>query len=347
MRRLLQGIAFSLIVLSLWGCAPGYTKYISLYREGPLPDEPDYSRLDCWAAHPRKADPSDSIPLPLRNSFRADTTVDVFFLHPTTLTGKKDERWNAAINDAAINAKTDYSTILYQASVFNEYRVFAPRYRQAHIRAYFTRDSAAAEKAFNLAYEDIKKAFKYYLDHDNNGRPIIIASHSQGSSHALHLLKEFFDSAGLKKRLVVAYVVGMYIPGNYFSTLKPCTDSLQTGCVCGWRSFKKGYEPAFVKKEGGSGLVTNPLSWTITGEPASYTLNRGSVLKKFNKMRYGVAGACIHDGVLWIDRLRFPGAFLLRMKNFHIGDINIFYENIREDTRRRVKYFRGENASIE
>ena len=43
------------------------------------------------------------------------------------------------LNDQSLNAKTDYSTILYQASAFNEYRVFAPRYRQAHLRSYYYR----------------------------------------------------------------------------------------------------------------------------------------------------------------------------------------------------------------
>ncbi len=41
--------------------------------------------------------------------------------------------------------------------------------------------------AFDLAYEDLKTAFENYLKHYNKGRPIIIASHSQGSLHALRL----------------------------------------------------------------------------------------------------------------------------------------------------------------
>src|SRR5258706_533076 len=85
-------------------------------------------------------------------------------------------------------------------------------YWQAHLRAYYTTDTARALAAFELAYQDIKTAFQYYLDHYNNGRPIIIASHSQGSSHAQRLLKEFFENGPLKNRLVAAYVIGMYIP---------------------------------------------------------------------------------------------------------------------------------------
>ncbi len=164
---------FLFFVLMLVGCAPKYKQYIGRYTSTPGKTVPDYSNLFYWAAHPGKWDPSDSIPEPLRNSYSPDASADVFFIYPTTLTDNSNPRWNADINDAAINAKTDYSPILYQASVFNEFRVFAPRYRQAHVRAYFTTDTAAASAAFDLAYSDIKTAFQYYLDHFNKGRPII------------------------------------------------------------------------------------------------------------------------------------------------------------------------------
>ncbi len=145
---------------------------------------PDYSNLDYWAAHPWKKDLSDSVPADLKESYRPDSLADVFFIHPTTLTDYNDTRWNAEINDAAINSKTDYSTILYQASVFNEKcRVFAPRYRQAHIKCFFL-NTPDVDTAFEIAYTDVKAAFEFYLENYNNNRPIIIASHSQGTKHA-------------------------------------------------------------------------------------------------------------------------------------------------------------------
>ena len=65
--------------------------------------------------------------------------------------------WNADINNNNLNNKTDNSTILYQASVFNKYcRVFAPRYRQANLKAFFTPDSDSAKQSLDLAYEDVK-----------------------------------------------------------------------------------------------------------------------------------------------------------------------------------------------
>ncbi|MEP7278743.1 MAG: DUF3089 domain-containing protein [Bacteroidota bacterium] len=339
MFRTVNRSLYFLCLLFFAGCAPRYSQYISQYSTTTTDTVPDYSNLYYWAAHPWKKDPSDSVPMPLRTGYSVDSSVDVFFIYPTTFTDSKETRWNAGINDAAINAKTDYSPILYQASAFNEFRLFSPRYRQAHVRAYFSSDTARATEAFDIAYEDVKTAFQYYLEHYNHGRPIIIASHSQGSTHAERLLKEFFDGKPLQKQLVVAYIMGMYISTNEFSSLKMCTDSLQTGCFCGWRTYKKDYEPDFVVKEAGTGLVTNPLTWKTTREYADHSMNSGSVLLKFNKIRKYVTGAKVHDGVLWIGRLHLPGGFLIRTKNFHIGDVNLFYLNIRENLRTRVAHF--------
>ena len=331
---------FWVVLGALWlaGCTPAYTKYVSGYP-ALAGDQPDYSNTACWAAHPDKHDPSDSVPLPLRSTYRIDSAADVFFLHPTTFTNQQDTGWNAGINDATINAKTDYSPMLYQASVFNEYRLFAPRYRQANLRAYYTTDTARALEAFELAYQDIKTAFQYYLAHNNNGRPIIIASHSQGSTHAQRLLKEFFEDKPLSAQLVAAYVIGMRIPKNYFTGLYPCTDSTQTGCFVGWRTFKIAYEPAFVIKEAGDCYVTNPLTWTTDETYASKKMNTGSVLLNFNKVVPHVCDAQIHDGVLWVHKPHFSGSILLRSKNYHVGDINLFYTNIRQNLRTRVAAF--------
>ncbi len=314
----------------------------SEYQFKSLTKKPDYSDLNYWAAHPWKKDPSDSVPKPLRSFYQHDSTVDVFFIHPTTLIENNDPRWNADIDDAALNAKTDYTTILYQASVFNEKcRVFAPRYRQAHLKSFFIPD-AVSKKYFDIAYEDIKAAFIYYLTYYNNGRPIIIASHSQGTKHAGRLLKEFFEGRPLQKKLVCAYIIGLPIPTTYFTILQPCKDSLSTGCFVGWRTFKSGYtEPNFIAKETFRSVVINPLSWSSDTGYFSAAYNKGGVLKKFNKLIPNTVSAEIHNNVLWASKPNVFGKFLFTKKNYHIGDINLFYMNIRENVAARITaYFK-------
>ena len=301
---------------------------------------PDYNNLNYWAAHPWKKDPSDSVPQPLMAGNRPDSIVDVFFLHPTTLTDKADLRWNAEIDDAEINLKTDYSSMLYQASVFNEHcRVFAPRYRQAHIKSFFIPDSVAAPY-FEIAYDDIKTAFINYLSNFNNGRPVIIASHSQGTKHAARLLREFFENKPLQKQLVCAYLIGMPVPVTYFTAIPPCADSLSTNCFVSWRTFKSGYGGGeYIQAEKFKSVVINPLIWTNDSVFVPASKNKGGILIKFNKVVPAVVNAKIHQNILWSGKPDVPGKIFFTRKNFHIGDINLFYLNIRENITCRINAF--------
>ncbi len=330
---------FQLVLLS-FSCSKKNFSSLPEYQFVSINKIPDYSNLNYWAAHPWKKDPGDSVPKPLRSVYIPDSAADVFFIHPTTLTSKKDNRWNADIDDAALNSKTDYSTILYQASVFNEQcRIFAPRYRQAHIKSFFIPETEG-HPYFEIAYEDIKSAFLYYIQYYNNGRPVIIASHSQGTKHATRLLKEFFENKPLQQKLVCAYIIGLAVPENYFIALPPCKDSSSTGCFVSWRTYKRGYtEPRYVAKEIFKAVVINPLSWTSDSAIFPSKLNNGGVLLKFNKIIPHVVNAQIHHNILWTSKPNISGKILFTKKNYHIGDINLFYMNIRQNVKTRINSF--------
>ncbi|MEQ1799324.1 MAG: DUF3089 domain-containing protein [Lacibacter sp.] len=327
----------------LIACSPAYKSHKENHEQEftGATSVPDYTEMRYWAAHPWKKDLSDSISKGIKGE-AIDTSVDVFFLHPTTLTDKESQgkTWNADINDAELNAKTDYSSILYQASVFNKScRVFAPRYRQAHLYSFFSKDTVSSKAALELAYQDIKAAFDYYLKYYNNGRPIIIASHSQGTFHAGRLLKEYFENKSLQKQLVCAYIIGLSVPTNYFSVLKPCADSSATGCFVSWRTFREGYLPYYVKNETTGSWVVNPLNWRMDELPATRKENKGAVLLNYKKIYRHTNGARITNGVLWINKPKVPFGFVYNKKNYHAGDINLFYLNIRENIEVRKKQF--------
>jgi hypothetical protein len=311
---------------------------------------PDYALPDAWAAHPRKADLSDSLPAPWRPRVM-DSTVDVFFLHPTSYLNsagineaRLDDtneryRWNASIHDAEINKSTDEGSILNQASAFNHYRVFAPRYRQAHIRSFYIADSIAGT-FFDMAYEDVKNAFLFYLQHENGGRPFIIATHSQGTLHGGRLIKELIEGKPLQKQLVAAYLIGLPVPDNFFATLPACRSAKETGCFVSWRTFKKGYQPPNIMQETFKAVVVNPLSWTMEEGWVSRKENLGAVLYKFNHPKPHNVAASVHGNLLWSTKPRFFGNIFFTRKNYHVGDINLFWKNIRENTRERVEEYR-------
>jgi len=328
-------------------CSSPYKNLAKQYEQRDSINLPDYSDLYLWAAHPYKKDPADSVPKPLRINHIIDSSVDVFFIHPTTYTNNQlPFGYNAPFNNNDINAKTDYTTILFQASAFNAVgRVFAPRYRQANLEAYFPKnaaDSSAALAAFELAYNDVKAAFSYYLKNLNAGKPIIIAAHSQGTTHGKRLLKEFFDNKALQNKLVAAYLIGLPVAENEYTQIKACNLPDQTGCIVSWRTYRAGYTPPLILQEKFKAIVTNPLTWTNEETIAERQLNKGGILLNFNKVAPAVASAKIEGNVLWTPKPRFFGNIFYTTNNYHVADINLYYLNIRENAANRVKmYFKN------
>ncbi len=85
--------------------------------------------------------------------------------------------------------------------------------------------------------------------------------------------------------------------------------------------------------------VTNPLTWTFSPDFAPAYLNKGGILKTFDRVVPGVVNAQVHGNILWINTPQFFGNILLTTKNYHIGDINLFYVNIRDNVKTRISSF--------
>ena len=309
------------------------------YHPGPAPD---YADGHNWAALPTRHDSSHAVPSQTRlRDQQATAEADVFFVHPTTYFWRGS--WNADVGNCRLNRYTDKTTIRKQATVFNAAaRIYAPRYRQATLYSFF--DSTAegsSRKALALAYSDVRKAFQYYLAHYNQGRPIIIAGHSQGTDHATRLLHEFFDNdPKLRRQLVAAYLIGFKVRPHEYQTIRLCPDSLATGCFVAYNSVATGNEfPPFSHF-----AVINPLTWTMDTIRVPASLNRGGVSQRFKGIDPHVTDAKIHDGLLWITppkpsgypRFLLPGLPELR-HSYHIADYGLFYMNIRENTKARVQ----------
>jgi Protein of unknown function (DUF3089) len=340
---MLRLLTYSLCLLTaLAACRKGPVVLRTRQADGPTPPAPAYAQAEAWAALPTRADAADRTPADTLPDGQATAPADVFFIHPTTFTESPQNayHWNANIADAKLNQKTDEGSILNQASLFNAAgRVYAPRYRQAHIYAYFTPQKQDAAAAFDTAYADVKRAFQYYLAHYNQGRPIMVAAHSQGAQHGRRLLKEFFDGQPRLRQLVAAYLVGMPIPANAFAQIPPCASPTQTGCFCTWNTYSRDYYPPNYESYLCQAVNVNPLLWTTDSTLAPAGLNLGAVGRKFKLYPPGTVDAQVQGGMLWIGRLNVRGAGLVRLKNWHIADYNLFYLNVRHNARQRVAAF--------
>lgn len=297
-------------------------------------EAPDYSLVQNWASHPDIDDNADRVPNEdfVDNQEIAD--VDVFFVYPTAFASQR--KWNADLDNKRINRRTDIGTMLHQASVFNgSCKIYAPRYRQATLQSYFVKSSRRND-AFELAYSDVKAAFQYYLDNYNNGRPFILAGHSQGSDHLVSIIYEMIDGKLLANRMVAAYLVGMPVYESYFKYIKPCRNEHSTGCYVSWNSIKRGE----MQDNFFSGAVaTNPLTWTSDTAYASAELNKGTVMWNFKNVRDQSVDAQVNDGMLWVSKPSLPGSKLVMTKNYHPFDYNFYWVNIRENVQKRVNAF--------
>jgi hypothetical protein len=311
---------------------------------GP-PPAPDYSLPENWAALPDRKDNADVVPAGGASDNQATAAVDVFFLHPTTY--YNGANWNQPLDDPGANEYTDKNVLRGQASSFNgSGRVYAPRYRQATLYSFRDKEGNGL-KALDLAYADVKAAFQYYLDNYNEGRPIILASHSQGSRHGARLLEEFFAEEPLRSKLVAAYLVGWGGSSNReegaIAGIPVCESPDQTGCWLTWNSVAKSVPGGRIGKDA---VCVNPLTWKTDGEYAAHAINLGGVSFSEDESEapdpdVGVVCAQCVDGLLVISRPEVEGYSYMPMgkDNYHIYDYGLFYMNIRENVRERVEAY--------
>jgi hypothetical protein len=337
-----KSILFLLLFLFFSACQLNTLPLKNNFNQKTTPPAPNYSKPQYWASLPEIADASDSTPVKsnLKNA-QAVARADVFFIYPTIFAGtpKIQSGWNADVTDDRLNQRIQATTILNQASVFNgACRIYVPYYRQADAYAFYTPNKADAAQALDLAYADVKAAVEYYLEHYNQGRPIVIASHSQGSYHAERLLRDFFDGKELQKKLVAAYLVGFPIKPDAFTHIRPSESPEEVGVWASWNTFGKDYYPDNYEQYFKGALSTNPLLWNSSEDFASQELNLGGVGLNFT-FKPHLVDAQNHGGILWINKPYLTGRRHMHSRSWHRADMNFFYMNIRENVALRIGKF--------
>lgn len=334
-------LAFLTIFISLLSaCSPKANKDFLPYafEEVTPPSAPDYSDEKNWAALPDRFDAADVLPTDTVKDGQANAQVDVFFIHPTTYI-YKDSMWNASTEDFAINQRTDSAVLKNQASVFNgSGKIYAPRYRQAHLKSYYNVENGG-RKAIYLAYTDVRRSFLYYMEHYNNGRPIIIASHSQGTTHATLLLQEFFDGKPLSDKLVAAYVPGMPMRVDSFENIPPCNAYDDIECFVSWCTFAKGYHPDVYDWWYKASITTNPITWKRDSTYSDVENHLGILYYDYTFKHAKTISVSPENGILWMKKPKVWFRWFLWKKNYHVADYNLYWLNIRENVRDRVNHY--------
>lgn len=260
------------------------------------------------------------------------------------MTSKKDNRWNVAITDLIQNSKILNVAVRFQASAWaTSGKIYIPYYRQAHLRSYYQLENGGKE-ALELAYSDVKAAFEVYLKKYNQGRPIIIAGHSQGSTHCRLLLKDFFDDKPLQKQLIAAYIPGIGVKKDEFITIKAMTKPNETGGFVSWNTYRKHKFPKSYDKWYKGKITSNPITWdnenfTKREDHKGFLYRNGKIYEKALKIE-------LINGLVWTTLPRFPyRIFAVFKKSYHVGDINLFWVDIEKNAELRVKNWLTQDKS--
>lgn len=295
----------------------------------------DYSRQENWLVIPEKS-PSFFKDRNLDSGLI--NKVDVFFIFPTILTDYADPRWNAEMTDTSWKNDALNKAIRFQASAWLECgRMFAPFYQQAHLKAYDYLDGRGRE-ALLYAYEDIRASFIYYLAYYNQGRPFILAGHSQGCTQLMLLIHEFIDQKPLSEKLIAAYLPGIGIDSNEFKSIPFMKNPEQTGGFVTWNTMNQAPDndlyPLWYKGK----ACINPVTWDLSA--STERKQHKGFLYTNNQCYSHVFETQLIDGVICVKNFRSPFQMAIKKyKNLHVGDINLFWKDIEENSKNRIKKY--------
>lgn len=144
---------------------------------------------------------------------------------------------------------------------------YAPYYRQCSLQS-FGSDSLMAAR-YPIALDDVRRAFKHYLSHYNQGRPFILAGYSQGAMIMLQLLQEMDEAAF--QRLIAAYAIGVSISKEQLASphIIPATGADDTGVTICYNSVRDARNA--VSRIGENNVVAiNPVNWRTDATPVTF-----------------------------------------------------------------------------
>ena len=290
----------------------------------------DYSMAKNWMFYADKDDPEKL--LPKNYNYQEDSIhdVSVFYIHPTTFYDGRS--WNADTSFFRDN-KLLKLCLENQASVFAGItKLYAPHYREMHIYSYT--DTVNGYKAFDVAYQDVLEAFKYFVK-ENPSNPIIIASHSQGTNHAVRLINEYISfNKKLQKRLVLSYLIGMNIEKNELQ-MEVCKSTYETDCFLSWRSFNESYYPK-TWRYGSNISSVNPITFSTDSIRSSKNQHKG-ILMPNKKIRFKkTITVSNHLGMLWVKLPKNIIFNRFKSNNYHKADYNLYWVNMRENIKQRL-----------
>lgn len=314
-----------LVLLLLLGACSKQDKYDKL-----IPPAPDYADATYWyeLSSPDKA-------------------VDIFYVYPTVGTIPTNAQGDTLdyTNVDQLRereAAVDNQRFNREAYASGRFNFFAPYYRQITMAVYESGPEAIEAKSA-IPREDIRRAFAYYMDHLNGGRPFILLGHSQGSAVLIDLLKHGMTQEQFS-RLIAAYLIGYQITqeelDRYPERLRPATGPNDTGVIILYNSLTDPAAKSPLMDRSVVGI--NPLNWRTDGTPASRSEHHGIIrynpqTDTYDEIPDYTTGARLEDHYLICSDIAPQECYIEAYKtlfplgNLHFMDSWLYAVNLREN----------------
>jgi len=283
--------------------------------------------------------------------------VDIFYIYPTVAMQTENEDGFASISEMANMAQV---IRLAQTSVYEDScNVYMPYYRQIAMTVIdnCNKDNATFLKLLDnsKAYLDIAAALDYYFENYNNGKPFVLAGHSQGSAMLITVLTHYMqEHKDYLSRMVAAYCLGLAPSEDIFNEetgLKFATKEDDVNVVISFTTegpTATGKSILLPEKP----MVINPLNWKTDDTYASKDLNKGSAKvaptydsltleegkddAQINLERKTIICTTRSSDEHTINELSFS------TESFHEKEYSMYYGNLRENVQTRIDaYFSG------
>ena len=266
--------------------SPGHAQAQASAPPAPAPGAPaqalsanDYSQDANWLCRPGRHDACDidlSTTIVAANGTlkaepfhaAASAPIDCFYVYPTIST-------DPGQNSDMTPDPAERNVIAQQFARFSQVcKVYAPLYRQitlAGLRSGLSRGLDGL--SIGPQFDDVQDAWRYYLEHDNKGRGVVLVGHSQGSYILQRLIARDIDGKPEQRRLVSAILMGTTVTvpagkdvGSTFKNIPLCHSATDTGCLVTFSSFRSTAPPPAnalfgrVDQPGMAGACTNPAA---------------------------------------------------------------------------------------
>lgn len=285
----------------------------------------------------------------------AGKDVDVVYFYPTTFSKVSDDAPDVAdITDESMRSGAQRE-LKNQASVFIEdCNIYAPFYRQVNAAYALTLSDEEADDLLRYsASQDPSAALDYYFENYNNGKPFILAGHSQGSQILTMILSDYMkEHPEHYKNMIAAYVIGYSVTDKYLAAnphLKFAEGADDTGVIISYNTEGPANKDQHNAVVTDGAISINPINWKKDDTYASKEENLGS-LNIDGEIEKNLADAKIdlERGVVVCETAdsavyAIPEAAhaLFGPESYHGYDYGLYYMNLRENAKVRIEAFKN------